>query len=146
MTLYFFAGGDLPCPNGWYEHNGHCYGFYVTKASWFKAQLNCEDHGGHVVSILDNAEDLFLQALSFCRNEFWLGMVLVQSRDWKNATAWKWWDGINHSFTKLNTDEDRPSAEYENCVYHSQNQTWETDNCRQERPYACKKSGNNGLV
>ena len=108
------------------------------ETGWFDSELTCQKFDGHLVSVGDSMEDKFLRGLGLCRNQFWLGMVIIKSRDWQDTAAWHWWDGTNHTYTQLHTNPYKESAMYKNCVYHTQNTIWEPDHCRKERKYVCK--------
>lgn len=124
-----------PCMSGWFNHGKHCYKLSNKTSGWFEAELECQKHNGHLASILDAEEESVFRSVSLCKEETWLGMILTDVKNWHDTSAWQWWDKEGNSFSKLQL---KPNAESENCVFHSQNEKWLTDNCRKEKKFVCK--------
>jgi len=76
-------------------HNNKCYLFVNTERHWSNARDDCSSKGGHLVIILDQATQTFIEKslrdLNWNRNGVWLGL-----NDIDTEGHWKWVTGIDH--------------------------------------------------
>ena len=68
------------CPDtDWVPHGLFCYLFQAVRTPWPLAEFQCVQKGGHLVSIVDKAENDFVQgqlkAEEITEKNAWIGML-----------------------------------------------------------------------
>ena len=94
--MYLFAGlRSVPCDPGWTlsHHTGGCYKFFSSPKSWSAALRSCQEHGGDLASISDQATNDFIKSLGGNNpQEAFIG-TRRPFRTWTDGTPWcyeKW--------------------------------------------------------
>ncbi|KAG5264691.1 hypothetical protein AALO_G00256950 [Alosa alosa] len=88
--------GCTPCADGWRSHSDKCYFFSFDLMNWTQSRDECVSHGGHLVIINDQEEQIFLS--SETKEPHWIGL-----NDLENEGQWMWMD---------NTQLTRASPQY----------------------------------
>ncbi|XP_054851374.1 regenerating islet-derived protein 4-like [Eublepharis macularius] len=95
LVSYIFLGVKADnCARDWLEYQGNCYGYFETKVSWEKAEIDCQSYarGAHLASILTTAESLVvanhIAAFQNEASDVWIGL-----RDITHKGRWRWADG-----------------------------------------------------
>lgn len=125
----------------WKSYNNNCYKFFarsltVKGKSWEEAEIACQAYGGHLTSIVDQAENtyIFNQIKSFTNERFWIGY-----NDRKKENAFVWTDGSSATFTKWRSGEPN-NYNNEDCVeMNFRDGYWNDDNCALSMSYICKR-------
>ncbi len=79
----------IQIPDDAVEYNGHYYKAYVDRISWFGAKSACESMGGHLATITDVNEDVFVFELAKITGyTCWIG-----GTDEKQEGVWEWITG-----------------------------------------------------
>ncbi len=77
-----------------YKYNGHYYGIYTNQSSWEDAKTFCENLGGHLVTITDESEQIFVKSLleneQTPKNSYWMGGYKDSSNEWTWITGETW--------------------------------------------------------
>lgn len=71
-------------------YNGHIYSLYNDSCTWTQAKQICEDNGGHLVTITDDAEQEVVAHLTEgqARDNYWIGCT-----DAEKEGQWQWVTG-----------------------------------------------------
>lgn len=84
--------------------NGHLYKIYEQSMTWIDAKAQCENMGGHLVTITSQEEQDFLNSLVQDKaNLFWIGLHL-------NQETWEWITGESLSYTNWGSGE--PNSDF----------------------------------
>ena len=80
------------------EYNGHEYMIVLGWSSWSEAEAFCESMGGHLATITDVGEELFIQKLNCHEKSLWIGghQTGVNKWEWVTGEAWEfeyWGEG-----------------------------------------------------
>ncbi|KAM9808738.1 uncharacterized protein ACBT44_012279 isoform 1-T1 [Syngnathus typhle] len=78
------------CPTDWWEHKSGCYRLNLAGSTWSNAETACMSVGGHLLSIWNKAELLWLKSLRL-RLHYWTGLSRINNTD-----EWKWTDGSTY--------------------------------------------------
>ena len=118
---------------GWKHYGGHCYKFFADKKSWGDARTACLGEGADLVSLSNNAENLF--TITIVTETFWAGL-----NDQASEGSWKWTDGTPYSYTNWGGGEPNNSGN-EDCVqiYTSASAQWNDLPCSASLTYMCEK-------
>ena len=82
-----------------YEFNGHYYQVFYGAFDWSDAENLCEKLGGHLATVTDEKEQLFLESIS--DDSVWIGGLRVYANDWHWITG--------EPFAYTNWDEGEPN-------------------------------------
>ena len=109
---------QMQIPDDAVYHNGHAYKAYSESLTWTNAKLYCESLGGHLATITDIQESIFitdyLTSIEFPRNGYWIGLHCESNRQWY------WITGETYNFKNWATNEPNNSSytkDNENCVH-----------------------------
>ena len=88
-------------------YNGHYYGLYDTGTYWRDAKTNCEQMGGHLVTITSAEEQNAVTGLlgNTTRAVFWIGAE-------KQGKVWTWVTGETWKYTNWNVSEPSGDGNY----------------------------------
>ncbi|XP_071489144.1 echinoidin-like [Diadema antillarum] len=87
LASYMAVGGQAfgCCPEYWTGFHGSCYRLFLVKKNWQEAENHCVELGGHLTSVLSEAENTFLY-------NYWRYTV--------PTPAWGFWTGYNDRSTE----------------------------------------------
>ncbi|XP_017284979.1 C-type mannose receptor 2 [Kryptolebias marmoratus] len=117
-----------------------CYQFnFLATLSWSEARISCQQQGADLLSISKLHEQTYISGvLNAYSTALWIGL-----NDLDVTGGWQWSDSSPLKY--LNWEPEQPShAEEENCVVARSESTgrWQTRDCSDALPYACKKRPN----
>jgi hypothetical protein len=122
--------------------NGHCYGLFLTGATWAKARDNCAAAGGHLATVTSSAENQVVAGLL-------TGMVTdawLAGNDMAVEDTFVWDNGETLSFTNWRIGEPNNgganSVTGEDCIVIELDVggTWDDRHCPQVYPYICESN------
>ncbi|UCC59881.1 MAG: ABC transporter permease, partial [Dehalococcoidia bacterium] len=89
------AGYDVPAEEDWLMNpeNGHYYRLTMTM-NWMQAEAQAVDWGGHLVTVNDREEELWLRSQFGVQELFWLGF-----NDLASEGNWEWVSGEPTAYT-----------------------------------------------
>jgi hypothetical protein len=118
----------------WTEFNYSCYKFYDQATLLDSAESNCVSHGGHVASILSEAENDFLSNFQDDQ-DIWLGLYSTSLNDNK------WWrDGNPVSYTNWWKEPTKSEKFAKLIVPDDRNGQWQSvSDTNKKLAYICKK-------
>lgn len=98
--------GDHDCPEGWatLPEAGSCVQLQAEAKSWQDAQADCNELGGHLVTITNTTDDTFLAELLGEEGRAWIGY-----NDLEEEGTWVWDDGSASGYENwggANPDQD----------------------------------------
>uniref|UniRef100_A0AC35F4D9 C-type lectin domain-containing protein n=1 Tax=Panagrolaimus sp. PS1159 TaxID=55785 RepID=A0AC35F4D9_9BILA len=138
------------CPRGWikYDRTKSCFLVHDARLKWNDAERNCQRHGGHLASVSDEYENIFLFDLAKKANltvpTVWLGKIIKLS---KNG-AYEWNDG---TIGRYGAGFREPPSGNNICLtmwadYEKPDGSWNEWDCGYPTGYAsiCKKSFRRG--
>nr|XP_020466514.1 polycystic kidney disease protein 1-like 2 [Monopterus albus] len=128
----------LSCPENQQGFNGSCYEFVALERSFLDAQEWCERDGGHLVFILNDEAQQFLQKNLEPEKDWWLGIApaaLNLTLDSEGSLAWL--DGTDIDYSNwVNTPDSQAACGH--ILRHSGFQWEATANCGQELNFICQ--------
>eukprot|EP00927_Polykrikos_kofoidii_P072245 TRINITY_DN68388_c0_g1_i1.p1 TRINITY_DN68388_c0_g1~~TRINITY_DN68388_c0_g1_i1.p1 ORF type:complete len:311 (+),score=23.92 TRINITY_DN68388_c0_g1_i1:182-1114(+) len=90
------------CPNGWVEFSESCFRAYREPRNWQDAEKSCVDNGGHLASVHDEREKMFIWNLT--RTYAWLGHHCANSQcagTGSRLSFWEWSDQSDSTLLRL---------------------------------------------
>ncbi|XP_065663229.1 uncharacterized protein LOC136085756 isoform X3 [Hydra vulgaris] len=137
------------CDNGWLEYKTNCY-FFQNKTlkgkSWLDASLSCQALGGHLLSIEDQAENIFVSNIlndsSMQKDSYWIGL-----NDASNNREFMWSDDTSPQFLNWLPKKPNNLKPGENCV-ETNSLGWNDNFCIATNGFICKlvKENNDSCV
>lgn len=135
-----------PCPRGWSQNGRGCYQASLTPATWQVAKQNCANMGAHLVNILNEGKQTYLNFNARGVN-YWTGL-----NDQMTEGQFMW-DGpmalsLDSYYTNWAPNEPSSDPSHQrNCVWlqHTLNNgsivaaQWYTGSCGSQLPYICQK-------
>ncbi|KAF4088846.1 hypothetical protein AMELA_G00059410 [Ameiurus melas] len=127
------------CPLGWVPYNGRCLIYQAAKMIWTSAEKQCQDLGGHLLSV--HSENEYRMAKNLIRTHdsaespTWIGLSSCQQKD-----KWFWSDGTKLIYTKWNPRE--PNRLFGECCVHvnyGKQKDWNDSSCKKKYPFVCAK-------
>ena len=89
--------------------NGHAYKIIAQTVTWTEAKTQCENMGGHLVTITSQEEQNFMNSFVQDKaNLFWIGLHL-------NQGTWEWITGEPLSYTNWGSGE--PNSDFNNTEF-----------------------------
>ena len=92
------------CQSGWTRSGFSCYKRFSSRKTWDSAESDCNQRGGHLVSIVSASENSIvhnLRGTSWWSSDIWIGF-----NDKENEGSFAWIDGTNISYTNWDTSRD----------------------------------------
>ncbi|VDM62507.1 unnamed protein product [Angiostrongylus costaricensis] len=123
--------------NGWHLYDEYWYRLFEVDLMWIPAENFCRSMGGHLVSIKDEAENDFVNAIRK-KSNIWIGLNKIDDPQ----QIYKWSDGSAADF--LNWDSTQPNEPKVDCAYMAYHQehrgTWFDYGCHEMLPqyFVCK--------
>lgn len=109
------------------------YIYMDEEESWYGAEERCIQWGGHLVSIKDGAENLFVSGI---HSAFvWIGLNDIQ-----NENKYVWSDRSNSKFRNWEGGQPDNGDHNENCVEMDGYGFWSDAFCFQARHFICKRT------
>merc|ERR1711915_1084080 len=115
-TLPPITGPDhTECPSGWVKADEGCFLFhYASAATWFNAQLECEQMGGYLAEPKHENQAGLLTSLAYMEQSlfgvqsWWIGLS-----DWGHEGRWIWQHSVDDAnFTMWAPGSPSSSQEY----------------------------------
>uniref|UniRef100_A0A914YC54 C-type lectin domain-containing protein n=1 Tax=Panagrolaimus superbus TaxID=310955 RepID=A0A914YC54_9BILA len=128
------------CPKGTVasiSDNTTCYLFQSQKQKFLAAEKLCTQHGGHLTSIHNAFESVFINEKAqknftdSSMNHFWVGL-----NDLVKSNNWVWTDGSAVDFVEW--DYKQPEETFKCTASSLQTGLWHSANCDEGKPFICK--------
>ncbi|XP_047133368.1 uncharacterized protein LOC100208285 isoform X1 [Hydra vulgaris] len=140
-----FYAANYKCPNGWQQRCEKCYLYVNESKQWTDAQYYCKQNGGNLVTIKEDAVNLFLaryvQYSSRLAITIWTGL---HAR--KVHKEFQWVDNsesVHYEFRWLPGQPNMVTLD-EGCVEmytKSRQYLWDDVSCSKESPFVCQTDG-----
>lgn len=93
-------------------------GYFITKrGTWFEAEQDAVDAGGHLVTIESRAEEDWLRDKFGVMNSYWIGYI-------RRNDKWEWISGSKSSYTHWSTRQPDNYSEREFVAHMNYNGGW----------------------
>ncbi|PAA81135.1 hypothetical protein BOX15_Mlig013028g3 [Macrostomum lignano] len=134
------------CRDGYSVHNNMCYKVFTSRddeMTWYDAKARCQLEGGDLASVMNLAEQQFLQELAVPRDfSYWIGLYDSLAID--RMMYFKWSDTSKPTFTYWFKNEPNNYLKKDDCVeivnmWGGWNGRWNDQNCDKKRRFACKQ-------
>uniref|UniRef100_A0A1I8HUP2 DDE_3 domain-containing protein n=1 Tax=Macrostomum lignano TaxID=282301 RepID=A0A1I8HUP2_9PLAT len=134
------------CRDGYSVHNNMCYKVFTSRddeMTWYDAKARCQLEGGDLASVMNLAEQQFLQELAVPRDfSYWIGLYDSLAID--RMMYFKWSDTSKPKFTYWFKNEPNNYLKKDDCVeivnmWDGWNGRWNDQNCDYKRRFACKQ-------
>ncbi|KAB0360617.1 hypothetical protein FD754_004773 [Muntiacus muntjak] len=141
---------DLPsarisCPTGSMAYRSYCYALFKTPKTWMDADIACQKRpSGHLVSVLNGAEDSFVASLVKnnlnTQSDVWIGLHDPTEGSEPNAGGWEWisTDVLNYVAWDTNPAAISSPGYCGSLSSSSEYLKWIDHNCYLKLPYVCK--------
>nr|P84615.2 RecName: Full=Dromaiocalcin-1; Short=DCA-1 [Dromaius novaehollandiae] len=128
-----------PCPKGWLDFRGNCYGYFRHELPWRKAQAWCRAlrDGCHLASIHSAEEHRAIaRFVSQCQRgeeeeNVWIGLRQL-------VKLWAWSDGSKMRYSAWDDDEFTKGNYCAALEDSSGFLSWEDDSCGERNAFICK--------
>ncbi|XP_071495807.1 echinoidin-like [Diadema antillarum] len=150
LASYMASGGQACgcCPEYWTGFHGSCYRLFLARKNFQEAENHCVELGGHLTSVLSEAENTFLY--NYWRNTistptgdgFWIGY-----NDIRTEGTWVWSDHSTPrapytNWRQRQPDNYRGSQDCGKMWYTGTTsdtaRDWDDGSCGAVREYICK--------
>jgi cysteine-rich repeat protein len=136
---------EVPCADGTLRPDtGACYVVVPTAATWADAERDCQQRGGHLVSITDGTAAALVQSL-VGNNTVWIGLFLNGGAP--GVGAFRWLDGKAAPAGEAGWASGKPDngSGDERCGAMTA-AGWDDNACLTALPYICQLTCGNGVV
>jgi hypothetical protein len=126
----------LQCPTA--RDGNRTYAFCQFGLTWHRAEAYCRELHGHLVTIHDRAEDIFifLEANKHSHDRYWIGL-----NDIHREGTFEWASGSPVHYTRWAPGEPNDAGGNEDCVqinrYHPSDE-WNDEPCDQLLRFVCE--------
>ncbi|XP_065652260.1 uncharacterized protein LOC105843863 isoform X3 [Hydra vulgaris] len=125
------------CADNWIYNENHCYFFNsITTKNWQDSNLSCLSYGGNLLSVADEAENLFvknqLQDDTIKNQKFWIGL-----NDQRDENIFEWSDNTPALIYNWIPNEPNNDKGNEDCVVASA-VGWYDVPCNSQYGFICK--------
>ncbi|XP_072049468.1 uncharacterized protein [Amphiura filiformis] len=122
------------CPSSWSYFSNYCYYFSSSRKIYSDAKSDCITKSGSLTSILNQAENTFLQGY-VVSDHFWIGLD-----DITDEGTFRWVDNNQFDFANWGTDEPNDGHGKEDCSEIRVDGYWNDVPCSEDtKKYICKK-------
>ncbi|XP_077993990.1 macrophage mannose receptor 1-like [Glandiceps talaboti] len=133
------CGNDLE----WYLYSDNCYyvkDSEVLSESWQDANDFCMLHGGYLVSINSQNEQLLVHSFLTSR-DIWASWIGLRELDFGEGPDYRWIDDSSIPvYTNWSPNEPNDAHQEEQCVeMREYNAMWNDNNCGDKLSFVCKK-------
>uniref|UniRef100_A0AC34F9S2 C-type lectin domain-containing protein n=1 Tax=Panagrolaimus sp. ES5 TaxID=591445 RepID=A0AC34F9S2_9BILA len=143
MELDGSTGSTTPsifaeCPEKSVKWRSNCYFFEHKNTAFIKAELFCNNLGGHLASVHDGFTNAFLAQygiLTFNNStpNFWIGIT-----DMINPGNWSWMDGSRYSFSEWRKNTNDKNVGEKCGTANVLDARWDIDECYNSNPFVCE--------
>ena len=114
----------INCPYGWTAFRNKCFRYYFdAPKTWAIAELYCQNLGGNLATINDEAEDQVVLTLTDGGSDRWIGL-----HDQHQEGLFTWADGSSVSYEQWLPGQPDNRDDVEDCVEYSYNNNgWNDD-------------------
>ncbi|MBR7071938.1 MAG: hypothetical protein IKI29_07265 [Clostridia bacterium] len=124
------------------EFQGHYYKYFADKMEWSDAENYCEDLGGHLVTISNEAENLFVNSLNE-ENKFWTEATMAEKGVWIGAAevqegVWQWVTGKPFEYSNFYPGEPNNEWNVEDCLEMYPDGSWNDLSSNWILPFICE--------
>ncbi|XP_078481048.1 uncharacterized protein LOC144742552 [Ciona intestinalis] len=119
------------CPESWANFETSCYLLQIETISFYKAELSCQNHGGHLVSVHSDDEMDFIRNLLSPHGDIkvWFGRRISYKGTSFIKNNCLWTDGTDCNFSATGSNSTTPDVNGECLVYRTTTNLWELDQC-----------------
>uniref|UniRef100_A0A914PR04 C-type lectin domain-containing protein n=1 Tax=Panagrolaimus davidi TaxID=227884 RepID=A0A914PR04_9BILA len=138
LSLAFYIGNvKTECLNGTnptFTNPSWCYFLQANPNYYLEAEQECRNHKGHLTSIHDIFDNMFLtqQALLTNLTDFWIGL-----NDLASSGKWSWMDNSTLDFTDWDKGQPENISGFDCCAVGMDHGKWISDDCFKRKPFVC---------
>jgi hypothetical protein len=111
---------------------GHRYQLIQEAATWHVAKARCEEMGGHLATIGNQAEDDFVRTLAG-DTDAWLG-----GNDEQKEGTWVWVTGEPFAFKHWSQGSPDNAQYVQNHLYYWNGRSWDDDSGDRRKKFVCE--------
>uniref|UniRef100_A0A914QG72 C-type lectin domain-containing protein n=1 Tax=Panagrolaimus davidi TaxID=227884 RepID=A0A914QG72_9BILA len=138
FILTFFYLTKSACPNGSYEWSTNCYIFNSTEIGFAKAEVSCQQIGGHLISIHDAfTNDIIGQTAPDYFNKSSVTDIWIGANSLSSQKTWSWSDGSAMDFMDWKKGEPRNESETHCGTISMIDGFWSSEDCFSSKPFIC---------
>ncbi|XP_047124228.2 uncharacterized protein LOC105846481 [Hydra vulgaris] len=127
------------CSDGWIQNGTYCYLFYrasetVQGKNWYNSHLSCQNYGGNLLSIADEAENAFIieQLKRDVGRSYWIGLNIT------STTYFVWSDYTISQFSNWKQGEPNNADNKNEACVEATLDGWNDETCEHVFRYICK--------
>jgi hypothetical protein len=144
LFFLFFQIIETLCPNQSIQYQTNCFLFNTTRLAFARAEISCNEAGGHLVSLHDAFSNAVIGEYSpdyFTDNDYWVGGDKFLSQG-----TWSWTDGTNFDFTDWKKGEPQNLTGYDCVALSVKDGYWSAQECFQTKPFVCNLKKMNSTI
>uniref|UniRef100_A0AC34GYS6 C-type lectin domain-containing protein n=1 Tax=Panagrolaimus sp. ES5 TaxID=591445 RepID=A0AC34GYS6_9BILA len=141
LSSFLFWGEGAPaCPNGGIVWQSNCLYFNSSEVEFVIAERQCQETGGHLVSVHDAFTNAFIAEKAgqiFDRSyDFWIGGNTLIG----GGSNWAWTDGSIFNYADWSSGEPDITSDKQCIIVTKDDGYWSTQDCSRTRPFVCSIS------